>query len=137
MFKPDPKEKNPIINSWRETGMKGWRSKAKFRNVTTEYRGIKYQSKLEAKTAQDLDWKLKAGEIKEWKRQVKIPLKVNGVFIANYYIDFFYIDKNDTHVYLECKGMEMELWKLKWKIFIATLNEIDPGAEAIVLKDKR
>lgn len=141
-FKPDPKIKNEVKEQWqgsqstgyRQSRIKGFRSKSKFNNVTTEYGGIKYDSKLEAKIAQDLDWKLKAKEIKSWKRQVKIPLRVNGVLICNYYVDFFYIDKNDTHVYAEAKGMELPLWQLKWKLFTALINEIDMGAELIVLK---
>ncbi len=142
MFNPDPKIKNEVKEQWqgsqstgyKETRMKGFRTKNKYHNVTTEYNGIKYDSKLEAKTAQELDWRLKAKDIKEWKRQVKIPLKVNGVLICNYYVDFFYIDKNDTHVFLEVKGVELPLWKLKWKLFTALINEIDMGAELIILK---
>lgn len=146
MFKPDPKTKPQVKEEWtgntvsassyRQMGLKGFRKKKKYHNVTTEYNGIKYDSKLEAKTAQDLDWQLRSGDIKEWKRQVKIPLKVNGVFIANYYCDFRYVDKNGQVVYLEAKGMETELFRLKWKIFTATIHEIDPGAEMIIVKQK-
>lgn len=143
-FNPDPKikqtNKEPfkgtVPTTYRQLGLKAFRTKSKYHNVRTEYNGIKYDSKLEAQTAQELDWRLKAGDIKEWKRQVKIPLRVNDVFIANYYIDFIYKDKNDTVVFLECKGIELPLWQLKWRLLTALINEIEPGAELQVLKQK-
>lgn len=143
-FKPDPKVKNTIQSDWQgakasgynQIGLKAWRSKSKYKNVKQEYNGIKYDSKLEAKAAQDLDWKLKAGLIKEWRRQIKIDLKVNDVHITNYYIDFIYVDQNGTVVYLEVKGFETEVWRIKWKLLCALINEIEPGAELIVLKQK-
>ena len=133
-FNPDPKHKTQAASSWNQTRLKGWRSKSKYRNVTTEYNGLKYDSKLEAKVAQDLDWKMKIGEIKEWRRQVKIPLAVNGVHITNYYIDFIYTDKHGQRVYLEAKGMETDVFKMKWRLLTALINEIDEGAEMIMVK---
>lgn len=146
MFKPDPKIKKEAKEEWtgksmsassyRQMGVKGFRKKKKYHNVTTEYNGIKYDSKLEAKIAQDLDWQLKSGDIKEWKRQVKIPLIVNGVHITNYYIDFIYVDKHGQKVYLEAKGMELTTWIIKWRLLTALIHEIDPGAEMQIVKDK-
>ena len=143
MFKPDPKIKpttnEPIkqaATSFRQFGAKGFRTKNKYNNVHTEYNGIKYDSKLEAQTAQELDWRLKAKDIKEWRRQVKIPLRVNEVFIANYYIDFIYTDKYDQVHYLEVKGLELPLWQMKWRLLTALINEIEPGAELEILKQK-
>jgi hypothetical protein len=66
--------------------------------------------------------------------EIKIPLRVNDVFIANYYIDFIYVDKNDTIIYLEVKGLELPLWQLKWRLLTALINEIEPGAELQILK---
>jgi len=44
---------------------------------------------------------------------VKRPLTVNGHFIANYYMDF-QVWYADGHVeFIEVKGMEMDLWKMK------------------------
>lgn len=143
MFNPDPKIKPTTIepikkaaSSVRQFGVKGFRTKNKYNNVRTEYNGIKYDSKLEAQTAQELDWRLKAKDIKEWRRQVKIPLKVNEVFIANYYIDFIYTDKYDQVHYLEVKGLELPLWQMKWRLLTALINEIEPGAELEIIKQK-
>ena len=119
---------------YNEQKLKSFRSKGKYQNVSTEYNGLKYDSKLEAKVAQDLDWKLKAGEIKEWRRQVKIPLEGNQIHIANYFIDFVYTDKYDQVVYLEVKGLELPLWRVKWRLLMALINEIEPGAKLVVVK---
>jgi len=145
MFKPDPKFKNEVKAEWTGSKASGYRqmsgksfasktNKSKYGNIRTEYNGIKYDSIFEAETAQELDWLLQAKEIKEWKRQIRVPLKVNGVFIATYIVDFLYIDKHDQRIYLEAKGFPTEVFKMKWKIFMATLNEFDPGAEAIIKK---
>lgn len=100
----------------------------------TEYNGLWYQSKLEANYAMQLDFRIRAGEVKKWKRQVKIELKVNGVKICNYYIDFKVTMADGSTQYVEVKGLEMELWKMKWKLCMALKEEIDPGAEWIVVK---
>ncbi|MBK9258133.1 MAG: DUF1064 domain-containing protein [Saprospiraceae bacterium] len=142
MFKPDPKLK-PIegatkvpASSYRQMGLKAFRTKSKYKNVSTEYGEKKYDSKLEAKVAQDLDWQIKSGDILKWERQVKIPLRVNGVFIANYYIDFIATDKHGQRIYIEVKGLELPLWQIKWKLLTALINEIDPGAELRIIKAK-
>ena len=130
----EPIKSDQSTQTYNEQKLKSFRSSSKLRNTSTEYNGLRYDSKLEAKVAQELDWKLKAGEIKEWRRQVKIPLKVNEVHITNYYIDFIYVDKDGQVVYLEVKGLEMPLWKVKWKLLIALINEIDQGAKLEVVK---
>lgn len=110
------------------------KSKNKYNAKKQEYGGVKYDSKFEAKYAEDLDWQLQAGELIEVKRQVKIPLKVNGVLITNYYCDFRVVDKHGQVKYIEVKGFETEVYRIKKKLFVATLNEIDPGAEYIIVK---
>ena len=79
----------------------------------------KNDSKFEASKAQDLELLKKAGEIKDFTEQVKIPLVVNGFHICNYYIDFV-VDHNDGETeYIETKGYATDVWKLKWKLFEA------------------
>jgi hypothetical protein len=66
-FNPDPKikptNKEPFKGiaptTYRQFGVKAFRTKSKYNNVRTEYNGIKYDSKLEAQTAEELDWRLK------------------------------------------------------------------------------
>lgn len=91
-------------------------------------------SKLEAQQAFELDCRLKAKEIKSWSRQVKIELSAYGKHICNYYIDFVAIRKDGVKEYIEVKGMETDVWKLKWKMFTAKMAIEDPRAELIIVK---
>lgn len=88
----------------------------KFNAVKTTYKGIKYDSKMEAKYAKLLDLLVKSGEVENVERQHKIELIVNGKKICNYIIDFkvYYSDGNVE--YHEVKGVETALFKLKWKL---------------------
>lgn len=110
------------------------RSKSKYHNKTRHYGGHTYDSIKEAQYAEDLDWRIKAKEIKGWERQVKIPLAVNGKHICNYYVDFKIIHNDDGVEYVEVKGFATQLWNLKWKLFEALIEDIDPGAELTVYK---
>lgn len=112
------------------------KSSNKFKAKKQDYGGKWYHSKGEAAYAEELDWRIKSGEIKSWDRQVKIPLRVNGVLICNYYVDFKVITKHDSVEYHEYKGFETAEWKMKWQLFTALLSEIDPGAELVVIKHR-
>ena len=61
---------------------------SKYKNQRSTYDGYTYQSKLEAEYAQQLDWMLKAKEIKSWRRQVPLELRVNGHLVTTYRVDF-------------------------------------------------
>lgn len=95
----------------------------KYGAKTTEHNGIRYHSKFEAGYAAELDLRVKAKDIKSWERQVKLDLKVNGMHITNYYIDFVVTHNDGSREFVEVKGMEMEVWKMKWKILEATFDE--------------
>jgi hypothetical protein len=98
------------------------RSGNKYHAKSTEYNGHVYHSKLEAAYAQELDLRVRAKDIKSWDRQVKLDLRVNGQKICSYYIDFVILHNDDSKEYVECKGVEMEVWKLKWRILEATFD---------------
>jgi len=106
----------------------------KYKSSKQEYNGRWYHSKLEANYAAQLDFMKKAGEIKEWRPQVKLSFKVNGVLICNHYVDFRIITKDGTVQYHETKGYETDSYRMKKKLLLALLPEIDPGAEYIVIK---
>jgi hypothetical protein len=91
--------------------------------VSSIYNGVSYHSKLEAAYAAALDLALKAGEIAKWERQVRLDLKVNGQHITNYFIDFIVFHNDGSREFTEVKGMEMEVWKLKWRILEATFDD--------------
>jgi hypothetical protein len=141
MFNPRPKDKDKpkpdnlmSVQEYRVSQFKGTKKKNKYGAKKQTYNGVKYDSTLEAKVAEDLDWQLHAGLLKEIKRQVKIPLLVNKILIANYYCDFRVIDKHDQVKYIEVKGMELPLWQMKKKLFLALLPEIDNGATFEIVK---
>lgn len=100
------------------------RSGNKYRAQRTEYNGAVYHSKLEAAVAQELDLRVKAGDIKSWERQVKLPLSVNGIHITNYYIDFLIENNDGSREFLEAKGVATPEWKLKWSLLEATFDDL-------------
>jgi hypothetical protein len=96
----------------------------KYKNVKTEVNGITYHSKLEGKYAFELNARKLAGEIKDWERKVRISLDVGGRHICNYYIDFLIHHLDETKEYVEVKGFQTDVWRLKWKLFEALYSEL-------------
>lgn len=95
----------------------------KYHSKSTEYNGQVYHSKLESAYAQELDLRVKGKDIKSWERQVKLDLKVNGIHITNYYIDFIVTHNDGSKEFVECKGLALPEWKLKWSLLEATFDE--------------
>lgn len=110
-----------------------YRSKSKYNNKTKQYNGRTYDSIREANHAEELDWRIKAGEIKEVIPQYKIDIKVNGRHICNYYVDFKVIMADDSIQFQEVKGFKTDVFILKWKLTEALLDQIEPGAELIMI----
>src|SRR5688572_33102305 len=109
----------------------------KFHNKKTTYNGGKFDSKGEASYAQELDRRIKAGEIKSYERQAKIELKVNGILICNYYADFVVTDKHGAKEIHEYKGFLTKDFQLKWKLLQAVKDELFPeGIELVMIKHK-
>ena len=104
--------------------MARWYSRNKFGAIKQEYKGEKYDSKLEMRYAQQLDLMKKAKEIKGWRRQEKIRMEINGKLICTYKIDFIIEHNNGTEEYVETKGYETAVWRLKWKLFDALYPDI-------------
>jgi hypothetical protein len=102
----------------------------KFNNKRTEYGGKMYDSKREATYAQNLDWRIKAGEILKWDRQESIKLIVNGVLVTTYRVDFVVTLPNGVKEYHEVKGMITPEAKIKMKLFEA----LNPGHKLVVIK---
>ena len=77
----------------RSSRSKGYEKKNKFNSVRQTYDGYSYHSKAEAKYAKELDLRKKAkktdpNSIKDWGRQFKIELRIKGILICTYKIDF-------------------------------------------------
>lgn len=119
---------------YRQYTKASYRTKSKYNNKTKQYNGRTYDSIREANHAEELDWRIKAGEVKEVIPQFKIDLKVNGRHICNYYVDFKVVLADGSIEFQEVKGMILPLWQLKWKLLEALIDEIEPGAELLVIK---
>ncbi len=88
--------------------------KSKYRNTPTKYKGIRYDSKLEAQYAEYLDIKKSAGLISYWLRQVPFSLPGN----VKYRVDFMVVDEAPEATiieYIDVKGTETNMFKLKKK----------------------
>lgn len=120
--------------SYLQMPLKHFRKKGKYHNVSQEFEGRRYDSRLEAKFAQELSWRKKAGEITEVIPQYKFDLSVNGLHITNYFIDFKVVNSDGSVTFYECKGVVLPLWQLKFRLTQALLNELEPGAELVVIK---
>lgn len=112
----------------------------KFGNIKQEYKGRRYDSRKEATKAFELDCMVKAGQIKKWDAQKKIPINAyyeNGkpiltdtdglilkeqgkefMHICNYFVDFVLYHNDGSIEYLEIKSpiTMTDAWKLKWKM---------------------
>jgi hypothetical protein len=80
---------------------------------------VVYDSGFEGEVARELELRRKAGELAKVERQVKCELEINGVHIANYYVDFKVTHADGQVEWIEAKGLEGEVWRMKWKMFVA------------------
>lgn len=114
-LKPSPK--GTELAREATTGQGG--TSTKYHNKKTFYNGILYDSRAEAKKAQDLDLMIKAGEIDFWLRQV--PFKLPGDTV--YRLDFVtfkicpdcYSDHGYKVKFIEVKGKKIRLGEIKRK----------------------
>ena len=104
--------------------------KNKYNAKKTDYRGHTYDSKKEAEYARGLDLAMKVqapGAPIEWKRQVKMPVKLNGKHICYYILDFE-VTYEDRIEYVDVKGMRKgpaySMFRLKKKL-IEAYHEIE------------
>lgn len=95
--------------------------------------GQRYDSGFEAQEGVRFQEMLERGEIKDLERQVKIDLRAYDKHITNYYIDFVVTHNDDSKEYIEVKGFATEVWRLKWKLFEAQMNELEPGSVLTVI----
>lgn len=97
------------------------------------YNGKFYHSTGERDYAIKLDLRKKANDIKEWDRQVKIELCLNGQFIANYYMDFLITHNDGSIELLEYKGLRTPLFEIKWQLLHALKDQLYPGGVTITM----
>ncbi len=103
---------------------------SKYNNRKTEYKGHMYDSAAEAKQAWELDVMKANKRIFDWERQVRMPLRVKDIKICDLVLDFRVYDTANSSYFLEIKGMETAVYKLKLKLFRACY----PGLALHVVK---
>lgn len=86
----------------------------------TEYNGYKYDSKYEAGVAQELDLRLKAGDIKAVDNQFKVEMwcyRSDGTaaFMVKHKVDFRITHNDGSYELTEAKGYETEDYKWRRK----------------------
>jgi hypothetical protein len=91
---------------------------SKYRATKTEQDGVLFDSKKEAGRFKLLAMLAKEGVIEDLRRQVRFPLKVNGVLVCVYVADFAYVADGDN-VVEDVKGKRTALYNLKAKLFLA------------------
>lgn len=97
------------------------------------YGGSFYHSTGERDYAQTLDLRVKAKDIKSWRRQVKIDLSVNGKHITFYYMDFEVTHNDNSIELVEYKGAESMAWRQKYQLLIALKDQLYPEGVTITL----
>lgn len=98
-----------------------WGSHNKYNATKTVYNGRKYDSKLEARHAADLDMRMKAGEFTEIVPQYRIKLYVylpdgSKADLFTYVCDFRCEKPDGSYLLVESKGVETQVWRTKKKI---------------------
>jgi hypothetical protein len=87
-------------------------SYSKYRNRKTSYGGVLYDSRREARRAQELDLQLRAGDIDFWCRQPEFVLPEGaGVYRAD-----FIIGKQGQVIIEDVKGVRTREYRLKKKL---------------------
>jgi hypothetical protein len=95
---------------------KAFPKRNKYNATKTTYRGYTYDSGKEARYSLYLDSEQYAGRVKDYKRQFKMSLDVNGKHVCNYYADFLIFHDNGVKEIADIKGVVTDLFRLKWKL---------------------
>lgn len=94
--------------------------RSKYGNLKTEYNGYVYMSKKEANYAQELDYLMKAKDLKEkvisFTRQVPFQVIMNGKKICKYLADFKVIYADGHEEIIDVKGVRTQMYSLKKKL---------------------
>jgi len=110
------------------------RSGSKYHNKSSIYNGSYYASQLEAAFAMELDLRFKAHDIKDWTKQITVPLMVNGMKICNYRVDFRVVNNDDSITWYETKGLWTDVARLKVKLFEAAYLSDRPNERFEIIK---
>jgi uncharacterized protein DUF1064 len=106
----------------------------KYNNTKQLYNGNRYDSKKESTYAKELDLRKFAGDIKDYDRQFKLELRVNGYKICSWKIDFRITHNDGSFEFVEVKGFETYDYIIKRKLFEALKDEMFPGSTLTIIK---
>lgn len=97
------------------------RARSKYSAQKTTLDGQTFHSLLEARRYAYLEMRQKAGEITDLRTQVKYPLDVDGVHIADYIADFVYVE-DEQEIVEDTKSpptRKMAKYRLKKNLMLA------------------
>jgi len=81
--------------------------------------GTHFPSQAEGRRYQELRLMEKAGEISELEVHPRYPITINNQKVCIVELDFAYLDQAAQRHYVDCKGMDTALSKLKRKLIFA------------------
>jgi len=106
--------------------MKADMTAEEFRNRTKPHKygarpcvvdGIKFQSRKEADRYAELKLLERADKVRDVRCQVRMPIEVNCIHIADYICDFVYWDMDKRcRVWEDVKGFRTDVYRLKKKL---------------------
>jgi len=88
------------------------------------FQGRVYHSAAEARYASELELRRRIGEIRAWRPQPRFRLEVQGHLVCVVMLDFEITERDGSLSYVEVKGWESQLWKLKRKLLAALYPNI-------------
>lgn len=98
------------------------------------FNGRSFDSMTEADYARELEIRKLAKDIKDYKCQHRLDLRVNGQHVSFYIIDFMVTHNDDRIELVEVKGAETRDWRAKFDLTKALLPS---GDIAGIPKDAR
>lgn len=101
------------------------RRKNKFNSISCRCdSGHWHMSRFEAGYCNKLRYLVKAGEVLEYKTQVKYSFDIAGVHICSYYADFVVTNKNGLVTVHETKGYKTDVYNIKKRLFAVCYPDI-------------
>lgn len=101
------------------------KTRNKYNNQKTEFGGRKFDSKLEANVAQDIDLLVKSGQVIKVEPQHNFALYgKNGSKVCTYRADFLLTFKDGHQEVFEAKGLLFPISQLKMKLFVDNYPDI-------------
>lgn len=96
---------------------------SKYGAKRTEFNGKIYDSKFEATTAQSLELRKVAKDIKDYETQYKVEIPIYDrdgdiLHTVKHKVDFRVLHNDNSYELIESKGMELDDWKWRKKLLV-------------------